>query len=183
MPTGHNPVAHRRVRGVSLVESMCVVSVIATALGLAAPDLSDWQAQQALLASAAELETDIQYARSQAVSMNRPVRVTTQALGGGSCYVLHTGEAGDCVCKGAGQSSCINGAQPLRLVEQPAGGPVALANGKMSMEFAPQHGTVTPTATFKLVNVKGQAVHQVVNIMGRTRSCTPGGPLPGIKPC
>jgi type IV fimbrial biogenesis protein FimT len=45
------------------------------------------------------------------------------------------------------------------------------------------HGTVTPTATFKLESTEGVAVHQVVNVMGRTRSCVASGALPGFKTC
>jgi type IV fimbrial biogenesis protein FimT len=44
------------------------------------------------------------------------------------------------------------------------------------------HGTSTPTGTLRLVGGRGRAVHHVVNVMGRVRSCTPAG-VPGWRAC
>ena len=44
------------------------------------------------------------------------------------------------------------------------------------------HGTSTPTGTLRLVDSRGRAVHHVVNVMGRVRSCTPAG-VPGWRAC
>lgn len=171
-------------RGMTLVETLCATSIVATALGVAVPNFTDWQRIQALQSAAGELETDIQYARSLAVARNAPVRLSARPLdGGGSCYAIHTGEAHACVCEGAGQVQCEGQSEVLRLVEHRAGGPAQLVNGKLSILFAPDHGTVTPTATFKLADPKGRALHQVVNVMGRTRTCSPDGAVHGVKPC
>lgn len=171
-------------RGVTLVETLCATSIVATTLGIAVPNFTDWQHRQALQGAAAELETDIQYARSLAVARNVSVRLSARPLGqGGSCYAIHTGDAHDCVCGADGQVQCEGQAQALRVVEHPAGGPAHLSNTKLSIAFAPEHGTVTPTATFKLVDPKGRALHQVVNVMGRTRTCSPDGQIHGVKPC
>ncbi|NRF70901.1 type II transport protein GspH [Aquincola sp. S2] len=185
MSFSHYRTARRQlVRGVSLIETLCAMSIVATTLGLGVPGLTSWHQRQALISSAAELETDIHYARSLAVARNASIRLSSAPLeGGGSCYVLHTGDAHDCRCTAAGEAICENGAQALRLVHHPKGGPVSLSNGKLSIAFNPEHGTVTPTATFRFVDTEGRALHQVVNIMGRTRSCSPGGAVTGVKAC
>jgi type IV fimbrial biogenesis protein FimT len=42
-------------------------------------------------------------------------------------------------------------------------------------------GTVTPTASIQLRSAAGQ-LRQVVNVMGRVRTCTPDG-VPGYRAC
>jgi type IV fimbrial biogenesis protein FimT len=175
---------HARTRGLSLIETLCAASIVATTLGVAAPSFTTWQHTQALQAAAAELETDIQYARTLAVSRNASVRLSAGPLeSGGSCYVIHTGHAHACVCGAAGQVECDGDAEALRVVGHAAGGPVTMANEKLSIAFDGESGTVTPTATFKFADPQGRALHQVVNIMGRTRTCSPNGQIHGIKPC
>ncbi|HSW07910.1 GspH/FimT family pseudopilin [Aquabacterium sp.] len=176
-------ISRRLQRGLTMIETLCVVSVLATTLGIATPSMKSWQLKQALHATAAELETDIQYARSQAVATQRPVRLDTQVLGNSSCYVLHTGSAHECTCMGQSQVQCTGEARVLRVAEQRNDGSVRLTTTKVSIVFDPKRGTVTPTATLKLADSQGRAVHQIVNIMGRVRSCSPQGASAGIKAC
>lgn len=174
----------RTAQGVTMVECLAAVSILATTLGLAVPSLDAWKQRQALMAVAAEVETDIQYARSIAVAQSTMVRMESQPLGAGSCYLLHTGAPRQCRCTGQGQSQCTGtDATVLRLAELPADGPVRLLSNKVSIGFNPNQGTVTPTATFQLADRQGRAIHQVVSIMGRVRSCTPLGSVKGFKSC
>jgi type IV fimbrial biogenesis protein FimT len=172
----------RPARGVTLVETLCVVSIIATSVGLAAPGFSGWRDQQALMGAAAELETDIQYARSQAVAMNTVVRLSVSTANGGSCYVVHTGPEDSCSCNAHDGAICTGSASVWREVTLPATGPVKLISRNVSIAFDPEHGTVTPATTFKLQASTGKTLHQVVNIMGRVRSCSPDN-APGVKAC
>lgn len=180
--SGH-AVSRRRQRGLTMIEILCTLGVMATTLGIATPGMKTWQLRQALLASAAELETDIHYARSEAVARQQTVRFETQALGAGTCYVVHTGDAHDCTCKGNSQVQCSGNAQVLRVVEHRAGGAVKLAATGVSLAFDAQRGTVTPTATLELADSQGRSIRQIVNIMGRVRSCSPQGKSTGITLC
>lgn len=166
-----------------MIETLCAASVLATALGLVSPTMRSWQVRQALQATAAELETDIHFARSEAVARGQTIRLETQLLGNGTCYVVHTGAAHDCTCTGQGQAQCSGDTQVLRVSEQPADGAVRLSTTKVSIAFDPQRGTVTPTATLKLVDERNRAIHQIVNIMGRVRSCSPQSQIAGLKAC
>ena len=183
----HNPQPtpqHALTRGLTLIETMCVLAIVAVLLGGALPMLHDLHTSQVLQASAALLETDLQFAKSEATAGGRPVRLSVQAtVAGTSCYVIHTGEAHGCRCQGAGQTQCDAGASLLRLVE--LGGPtgITLAPLQRSILFDAGKGTVTPTATLRVVDRDGRAIHQIVNIMGRVRSCTPTPGFAGLRPC
>ena len=112
-----------------------------------------------------------------------PFRLSIQSLGGGgSCYTVHTGAAQACRCQGGGQAQCDAGARLLRLAEQPGAGGITLTPVQRSILFDGGKGTVTPTATIKVTDHDGRAIHQIVNIMGRVRTCTHNRGLGGLKP-
>ena len=102
---------------------------------------------------------------------------------GGSCYVLYTGAADACSCEGRGQTRCEAGARLLRLEEQAGSAGVLLVPLQRSIIFDARKGTVTPTATVKVVAADGRAIHQVVNIMGRVRTCALAGSVGGLPAC
>lgn len=171
-------------RGLSLVETMCALAITLVLLAGALPMVRDLRAGQALQATAALLETDIQLAKSEAAQGSESVRLSVQSLGvGGSCYTVHTGAAQACRCQGGGQAQCDAGARLLRLAEQPGAGGIMLGPVQRSILFDGGKGTVTPTATIKVTDRDGRAIHQVINIMGRVRSCTPNRGLGGLKTC
>lgn len=174
----------RSRRGLSTIEVMCTLAVTAVLVGGALPLFDQLRWLHGLRSAAALLETDLHHARALALASGRPVRFSVQAMPtGGSCYVVHTGAAQACRCEGQGRARCDAGADLLRLEEQPPGGPVRLAPTNKSIVFDGGKGTVTPTATLQVIDREGRAIHQVINIMGRVRSCTPTGVLGGLRPC
>jgi type IV fimbrial biogenesis protein FimT len=183
-PFSRKPIpAGRSQRGVTLVESMAVMAVLAVTSTLAVPGLGAFKGRQALNGAAAEFETDVQHVRSLAVAVNAPLRISFDARDGASCYIVHSGASGDCECSPAGEALCRNGAQAQRMVRFPSAGSVALSANVRSIVFDPVRGTSTPTATVRFANQDNAAVHQVVNILGRVRSCSPGQSVPGYKAC
>lgn len=170
-------------RGLSLVELMCCLSVTASLLGTAVPGLSELQMRQRLKLAAAELAADVNLARSSAVVQGRPVRLTWQATPAGSCYMLHSGNAAQCSCDASGVARCDADADLLRTALLPQRDTITLSAATHSVLFDGRKGTVSPTVTFKLTDGRGRSIHQIVNILGRLRSCSPGGQVPGIKPC
>ena len=171
-------------RGLSMVELLCSLAIMLVLLGGAVPMFSDLRLGQRLQATAALLETDVQLARSAAIHSGKPVRLVVQALdSGGSCYMLHNGSAESCTCSETGQARCDAGVQLLRSEGQPASGGVVLTGLRRPVVFDGRKGTVTPTATLRLTARDGRAIHQVVNIMGRVRSCAPAGGVGGLRAC
>jgi type IV fimbrial biogenesis protein FimT len=172
--------AHRRAQaGIALVETTVVASVLAILTGLAAPSFDGAIQRRHLEGAAAQLETDIHYTRMLAVARNAPLRISFEATAGDSCYVIHTGAANECSCAADGAAVCEGAAQAERSVRFEAGGPVSLRSKLLD----PVKGTSTPTATMQLTARNGAAIHQVMNIMGRVRSCSPEPALSGYRRC
>lgn len=176
------PTLPRRQRGASLIEAATVIAIVAVLAGAAVPSFRDAQARRQIDGVAALLETDLQLARSEAVMRRQNVRVGFTDDASGSCYVLHTGPAGACQCGGDGVLQCAAGAQALRSVPYPADYPVRISANSKSMLFDAIHGTVTPTGTMRVHAAVGE-VRQIINLMGRIRSCSPGGTLAGYPKC
>jgi type IV fimbrial biogenesis protein FimT len=182
--TARQPSATRRNQaGVTLVESMVATSVLAVITGIAAPSFDGAVQRRHLEGAAAQLETDIHYTRTLAVARNAPLRISFESGANGSCYVIHTGSANQCSCAADGTAVCQGAAQAERSVRFEAGGPVSLRSNSRSVLFDPVKGTSTPTATVQLSARNGKAIHQVMNIMGRVRSCSPAPALSGYRPC
>jgi type IV fimbrial biogenesis protein FimT len=170
-----------RQLGVTLVESLIVMAMSLTSLGAALPGLLKAADRQRLEGAAAQLETEVHYARSLAASLNQGVRLTFRADPTQTCYVVHTGAAHACQCSGP-TTACTGAAQALRTVRFDAPSRLRATSNSASMLFDPSQGTVTPTATMEVRNAQGDALRLVINIMGRVRSCSTTG-VPGYKRC
>jgi type IV fimbrial biogenesis protein FimT len=177
------PLQRRAQAGVTLVECMVTCSVLGVLASLAAPSFEGAVQRRHLEGAAAQLETDIHHARMLAVARNAGLRISFESGAGGSCYVIHTGAANQCGCAANGSAICQGDAQAERSVRFEAGGPVSLRSNSRSVLFDPVKGTSTPTATVQLTARNGAAIHQVMNIMGRVRSCSPAPALSGYRRC
>jgi type IV fimbrial biogenesis protein FimT len=171
----------RRQLGTSLVEATVVLAITSTLAGSVLPGWQEARERRQLDAVVAQLATDLRLARSLAVAHGVPVRLAIDATH--ACYVVHTGPARSCRCDGAGRSECDDGTMALRVASVSASGRIALSSSSASMLFDADRGTVTPTGTVRLRTADGRAVHHVVNIMGRVRSCSPGGLVAGHPSC
>jgi type IV fimbrial biogenesis protein FimT len=174
--------ARRAQRGLTLIEACIALAVVAVLAGAAAPSFDGVLKSKRMEGQAGELAIDLRYVRSEAVSRNEGVRIRFQTVVGGTCTVIHTGAATDCSCGAGGVAQCSNGAAALKTVFYPAGG-VAIQSNVSSMRFDPSNGTVTPAATIRVVGADGRAIHHVVNMVGRVRSCSSGAAVAGLKAC
>lgn len=170
-------------RGLSAVESLVAAAIVSTLVAVATASLAPMRNQWALTSAAAEFETDVQFARSLALLRQQTVRVRLPSPGEGRCWIVHTGARDACRCHPAGVAECAGDAEVLRQAPVDRTLPLRLEANVRSIAFDPQHGTATPAATVRFSAPDGRAVHQVIGIMGRVRSCTPSPPLPGYRPC
>lgn len=173
----------RRQRGLSLVESLIVLAVTTVSLGAALPSFQDARVRRHFDGVAAQLQTDLYMARSLAAAHDRNVRISFKTDTAGSCYIVHTGPADACSCNADGSASCTNGELAMRSVRLGLGEAVQLRSNVPSILFDSAKGTSTPTGTLRVVGADQRAVHLVVNIMGRVRTCSPNGAVPGYKAC
>ena len=170
-------------RGVTLIEAAVVMAIGAVAFSTAAPGFQTFLAKKRLDGVATQLATDLQFVRTEAVSRNEAVCISFHTDPGGSCYVIHTGLKAQCTCSGPAAATCIGDAQQVKTVYVPVAQQVSVQANVGSILFDPMHGTSTPTGAVKVLGAQGTAVHHVVNIMGRVRSCSPDGLVTGYRNC
>jgi type IV fimbrial biogenesis protein FimT len=170
-------------RGLSLVEMSATLAVAAILAGTAMPSLQDSNKKRALQGTAAQLATDLQFARSEAIARNEGVRVSFHSISGAACVVIHTGATTDCSCGTDGVTQCTGNAVLIKNSHFSAASGIAVSANVSSMRFDPTLGTVTPAGTVKVASASGSSVHHVVSILGRLRSCSPGGSAAGYKAC
>lgn len=172
-------------RGVTLVEASIVMAIVAITMATAAPSFNAFIEKQRLDGAAAQLASDLQLARAEAVLRNTPLRLTVHHAAWGHCYVIHTGAAQDCHCETSGPALCTDEADAMKTVQWASEQGISLQSAVRSLLFDPLHGTSTPAGTLKVVAASGRAVHHVVNVMGRVRTCSPqgAGAVAGYRSC
>jgi type IV fimbrial biogenesis protein FimT len=170
-----------RQRGVSMIEACCVLTIAGILAGSALPSFKDQMDKRTIEGVSSEVHADLMYARSEAVSRNQGVRVSFYDGAGGRCYVVHTGNRADCQCDGAGPAVCSGDAVALKTVNAARG--VQVVANVSSLRFDPTNGTTSPTGTVCSIPERGRAVHNVVSLMGRVRSCSPAAVGAPCAPC
>lgn len=171
----------RLSRGFTLIEGLICVAILLVALGSALPGFQSAKERRHVEGAAAQLATDLQLTRSLAVAQNRTLRFEVASDEHGTCYMVHSGGAGQCTCSPQG-AACAPGVAMHRVAHYSSGSGVAIAANVRSMVFEPTRGTVTPTATLRVQGTT-LSLRQIVNIMGRVRTCSPDAAMPGYQAC
>ena len=179
-----HPKGRRQQSGLSMVESLMTTLVGSLLVLLTLPGLMDAKDKHRIDSLVAQIESELQYARSEAVARGDTVRVRfVTDPQGATCYVMHTGSPRECTCQADGSASCTGDGQVLRSVPHQALQRIRLTSSASEIGFDATHGTVTPTTTLRLENPRGDRVNLVVNIMGRLRTCSPEGATAGYARC
>ncbi len=176
----------KRQRGITLVEAAITLAILAVLVCSAAPSFSGLIERQRLGGLAAQLATDVQFARSASVWRNEPLRLSIYSASGGTCYVLHSGAHNQCSCTAHTlAATCTAEAVQLKTVSVPASTGLSVQANVASILFDPLHGTSTPAGTLRVVSTTAGSIHHIVNVLGRVRTCTPSGSpaLPGYRTC
>jgi len=177
------PAVARRERGLTLTECCVSLAIAALMVMVALPAFTDMLRKRHLEGRAGELSADLQLLRTEAVARNVTARITLSSDMRGDCYVLHTGDAGDCVCNAETPATCVAGAQAIKSVSFPAAGPVRLSAERPSTAFDPVRGNAHPGNTFTVKDGGGREVRHAVSFLGRVRSCTTSPALLRYVPC
>ncbi|MFN7723962.1 MAG: GspH/FimT family pseudopilin [Rubrivivax sp.] len=111
----------RLAAGFSLIELMVVVAVTAVVLTLAAPSFFDYQQVQRLKSVNSQVVTDMNLARSEAVSRGTFLRVSFGQNSTSTCYTLYLAQMNSLLCdctKGPGEACKNNsGTVPINVSE------------------------------------------------------------------
>ena len=120
-----NPHSHQLSRrGFTLVELLIAVAVVAIIVTIAAPSFRDMILMQRLRAISAQVVTDMQFARNEAVSRGTLMRVSFQEPNASmSCYTIYTSSsptnsaAQQCNCLLGAGAACPVGSTEVRTVQ------------------------------------------------------------------
>ncbi len=178
--------AARRLKqhGMTLTELMVVMGILGVLASLAIPSYKGFQERYRLEGYAMALVTDIHYARSESVAQNRGLRISFGTDAGGTCYLIHSGNATNCTCNSDGTAQCADANNSIqKSVGLATGLGVRVQSNVASILFHPSRGTSTPAGSISVIGQNGNSIRQVVNIMGRTRTCSPQGTVSGYKVC
>jgi len=139
----------RRTAGFTLIELLVAVAVVAVLLTLAGPAMYDYMLVQRLKSINSQLVTDLNFARSEAVTRNTFLRVVFDSDSNVTCYTLFTNPAGApntqrCDCKlGPGAACSASDSSEVRtVVVQRSTGVLVQAPGNVTT------GTGSPAVGF-----------------------------------
>lgn len=169
--------------GLTLVELLVAIMLAVVAVATTAPDFTELLRRRRAEGLAAEVAADLQFVRSEAVARNRSIRVTFEQAGDLTCYVIHVGSIGSCTCLAGAHAHCSSGASEIKTQFFPGGHEPGVRANVGSIVYDPVFGTVSPTTTIRIGWSDRPAVHHVINIMGRVRTCAPPGGLRGYPSC
>lgn len=174
----------RRQLGITLVELLITLAIIAVTLGMTVSHWAPVLQQRRTLGIANELLTDLQLARTEAVSRQQNVRVTfSPSAATPDCYVVHTGPAVACTCAQPAPTACTTDATLIKQVTIDPDSGVSIHSNVRSLSFQGILGTVTPTGSITISSADGRALKHVVNVVGRVRTCAPNSEVWGYRRC
>ncbi len=166
-----------RPRGLTLIEGLVALAVVAVLLAVAAPGFSTLMAHQRLKAATNALYSKLYAAKSEAIKRNTRIRVTFRAGAGGSvwCYGFRVDAACDCNVSG----SCQIGGQEkvVRSTDHPGVG-MSLHISHPGDRFIFDGGPWIMHGTFghvRFVSPGGKQTRVIVSRLGRLRTCSPAG--------
>lgn len=183
-PAGLCAGGRRRLRGITLIETLITVCLLCLLAFVALPT---WQAhllQKRLEGAAETYRQTFQWARSQAMRSGQTVSIQFANNADGSCYIVFTGPSSACGCN-AKEAQCNAPARLLASEHLPAERQISMQpkGGSQIFRLSPNHGTVTPTPVIVFSIPNGRALQELANGLGRSRSCSPQGKLPGWPTC
>ena len=171
-------------KGITLIETMVVITLVAILTALAVPSFKDMLINSRLEGKAREYVTHINWARSLAVSTNQAVNLHIATGESASCYVVFQGPVNDCTCNGNGAVCTTPGNERLVIVFSHSDGVrVSARTESGTTRINPRQGTITPTLTAIFTADNGKTIHNISNILGRTRTCGPEEASFGFPAC
>jgi prepilin-type N-terminal cleavage/methylation domain-containing protein len=116
----------RQKRGFTLIEVLVTLAIVIAVIAMAAPSFQNLIAMQRLRSITAQLVTDLQFARNEAVARNHMVKLSFQANSASAmtCYVVYTSEATSinsrCNCELPPGTACPSESLEIKTVQIPS---------------------------------------------------------------
>jgi len=157
--------------GFGLVEMLVVMVLVCIVAATCVPLLTGLRQHRQLAAAADTLHAEIQHARSEAARLGKTVRLGFSDHPGGTCYIIHIGNTGDCRCKDDGRAACTAG-YLLKVEWIDKKSQIVVKANVPVLSFDPDGGYGTSPGTIGLTNAAGENISHIVSFVGRIRSCT-----------
>lgn len=188
----------QRRDGFTIVEFMIMVALVAVVASLAGPSMYGMVLSQRLKGINANLVTDLQYARSEAVSRGKNVWVQFKQVAGSgmTCYTIYTDQnlslAGKdkCDCRNDFATRCLASATELKTVQIPDSlsvrlkidttiEPLSFAFDSVTGSiYVPPTDVALPPLTAYVIDTlidAGRTLRTRVSLAGRPAVCLPAG--------
>jgi len=153
--------------GFNLTELMITVAILGILTALAAPSFSSTLERRKIIAAAEAIQSDLRWARGEAIKRNTDVTVTfTPGAAGAWSYTI------------------APATKTVKSATIPEFGNVALTEnfGSDDTKFDHTRGTSNDSGTITLTSSSGE-VHIVLSTLGRARICSVGGNIGGYASC
>lgn len=200
----------KQEKGFTLIELMVTLTVLAIIMAFAAPSLADFLNKRKVASAAEQLYSELQYARSEAISRSAATFVDFSANGTTTWSVGVTITDGGCdptVTTPTGTNACVlviddgdgtvdpgdgsvdTGDLVLRVFGSAIHPGVTMSSVSFSpgatsyIRFDPVRGT-SSNGTITLSHASGYQMNVVINNIGRARLCSPAANfIPGYPQC
>jgi prepilin-type N-terminal cleavage/methylation domain-containing protein len=168
-------------KGLSLIEVLVTLLLLALMSGMALPSLARWIDGRRLWGSAGDITAALHLAQASAIARDQPVAVSMLTTPTGVCHMVHTGLVSQCQCDATQGPQC-EGASLISAVvhDTPR---LRFSATAASIRFDPRAGTATPAGRFTASTLDGRDIHTVVSLTGRVRRCTTSTQLNGLTRC
>ncbi|MBH9575589.1 prepilin-type N-terminal cleavage/methylation domain-containing protein [Inhella proteolytica] len=187
-------------RGLSLIELLVVIAVLAIVLAVAGPNFADYIYRKRVEGVAAELVTDIQLLRSQALmkpsatvrnemgvatALNATIRIGTSSTQ--TCYMLFWEiSSHGCACNRPPGTACFKKFAEIKTVHMPKANTMVVTTTTADRSGRFQAGTPTFSPNGFAVTISGDrngSLRVSVDGLGRVSTCTPDGGIPNYAVC
>lgn len=168
--------------GVSLIESLIVIAILAILASVAVPYFQNAVNSNRLKSAAESVYSQIQFARSESIKQDRNLFVTIQGSGT-TAWCIGISNTTDCNCSTA--NSCVfgpTGSQIERNIRGSDFTAITVATTKAEIEFDSRRGAANGGgSTITITGSSGLNTSVITSTLGRVRIC--GGNVGGYPSC
>lgn len=175
----------RAPRGFTMIEMLVAVALVIIILAVAVPSFGDMISRQRVRSINAELMTDLQYARSEAIQRSKKIVIRFGSNTTLTCYSVYTlVPAGDCYCN-AVPPRCTGTAVALKTQIVPKSSTVSLTASSAQaavFEIDPARGALVQGDAFvDVVSSRSGKLRTTAHPTGFVEVCSPDGSITGVK--